>query len=125
MRDHVVVEERKVGLTELAVAVPPHAVFGQRVDDGVLVLRAAAGMHAGLGAKCAAVNEVALAIPDGVLDKPGVGEIPVNAGELLEAEAVGAVSAVPDARFLHPSLRLLTRRCGYGTAGLGCQEPGM
>src|ERR1700730_4003116 len=101
MREHVVVEQREVSLTELAVAVPPHAVFGQRVDDGVLVLRAAAGMHAGLGAKGAAMNEVALAIPDGVLNEPGVGQIPMDAGEFLEAEAVGTVSAVPDTRFLH------------------------
>jgi len=109
MRDHVVVKDFEVGLGKLAVAVPPYGVLGQRIDDGVLVLRAAAGMHAGLGAKGAAVNEVALAVPDGVLDEPAVGEIPVDAGELFEAETLGAVSAVPRTRFLHPSLRSVAR----------------
>jgi len=64
-------------LAWLSLRLPSHHMLFsvQRVDDGVLVLRAAAGMHAGLGAKCAAVNEVALAVADGVLNEPGVGEI--------------------------------------------------
>src|SRR5271170_1812681 len=64
MHDHVVIKPLEIGLAELAIAVPPHGVFGCGIDDGVLVLRAAPGMHAGLGAKGAAGNEGALATPD-------------------------------------------------------------
>ncbi len=109
MRDEIVVQQLEIGLAELAVAVPPHGVLGQRVDHGVLVLRAPAGMHAGLGAKGAAVHQRALAVADGVLDEQGVGQIPMHAGEVFEAEFIGAVRAVPHSRFLHPSLRLLAR----------------
>ena len=105
MRDHIVVEQLEIGLAELAVAVPPDGVFGQRIDDGVLVLGAAPGMHAGLGAKRAALDQRALAVPDRMLDQDRVGQIPVHAGEVFEAEFVGAVRAVPHSRFLHASLR--------------------
>ena len=103
--DEVVMEQLEIGLAELAVAVPPDGVLGQRIDDGVLVLGAAAGMHAGLGAERAAVDEGAFAVGDGVLDQSGVGQIPVDAGEIFEAEFVGAVGAVSQTRFLHPCLR--------------------
>src|ERR1700681_1736888 len=101
MRDHVVKKQLEIGLTELAVAVPPNGMFGQRVDDGVLILRTAAGMHAGLGAKSAALNQRTFPVPDRVLDQNGIGQIPIYADEIFEAEFVGAVRAVSDTRLLH------------------------
>src|ERR1700731_410000 len=75
---------------------------------------------AGLGAERAAVDERALTVGDGVLDEPGVGQIPVDAGEIFKAEFVGAVGAVLPTRFLHLSLRLLAR--SYDTFA-NCAEP--
>ena len=57
MRDEIVVQQLEVRLAELAVAVPPDRVLGQRIDDGMLVLGAAAGMDAGLGAERAALHD--------------------------------------------------------------------
>src|SRR6266566_1164778 len=105
MGDHIVVKQLEIFGGELAIAVPPNAIFGQRVGNGVFVLRAAAGMDAGLGAEGAAVHERALAVCDRVLHQNGVEQIPTNASEVLEAEFIGAVRAVPHTRFLHPSLR--------------------
>src|ERR1700675_147599 len=67
---------------------------------------------AGFGAERAAVDERALVVGDGVLDQHGVGQVPVDAGEIFKAEFVGAVGAVPRTRFLHLSLRLLARSLG-------------
>ena len=44
-------EEVELRRRDLAVAVPPHGVFGLRIDDGVLVLGAAADVLAGFGAE--------------------------------------------------------------------------
>ncbi len=63
MRDEVVVEQLEVRLAELAVAVPPDRALGQRIDDGMLVLGAAAGMDAGLGAERAALRRWWLRAP--------------------------------------------------------------
>src|SRR6516165_2672395 len=101
MRDHVVIEQLEIGLAELAIAVPPYAVLGQRIDDDMLVLGAAAGMHAGLRAKRAALHQRAFAISDRVLHQDGVGQIPMSAGEILETELIGAIRAVPHTRFHH------------------------
>src|SRR6516165_2132681 len=101
MRDHVVIEQLEIGLAELAIAVPPYAVLGQRIDDDMLVLGAAAAMHAGLRAKRAALHERTFAISDRVLHQDGVGQIPMSAGEILETELIGTVRAVPHARFHH------------------------
>src|SRR6516225_8999407 len=101
MRDHVVIEQLEIGLAELAIAVPPYAVLGQRIDDDMLVLGAAAAMHAGLRAKRAALHQRAFAISDRVLHQDGVGQIPMSAGEVLETELIGAISAVPHTRFYH------------------------
>ena len=68
---------------------------------------------AGLGAERAALHERTFAFADGVLDQEGVGQIPVDAGEIFKAEFVGAVSAVPRTRFLHLSLRLMAQ---YGAS---------
>ena len=67
MRDHVVMEQLEIGSTEFAIAAPPHSVLGERIDDNVLVLGAAAGMDARFGAQGAALHQRALAISDRVL----------------------------------------------------------
>ena len=112
MRDHVVIEQLEIGLAELAIAVPPYAVLGQRIDDDMLVLGAAAAMHAGLRAKRAALHQRAFVISDRVLHQDGVGQILMSAGEILETELIGAIRAVPHTRFHHLSLRFgrLARR---------------
>ena len=112
MRDHIVVEQFEIGLAELAVAVPPDGVFGQRIDDGVLVLGASPSMHAGFGAKRAALDQRAFAVPDRMLDQDRIGQIPVHAGEVFKAEFVGAVRAVPHTRFLHAKPPLVARLDG-------------
>src|SRR5262249_45106321 len=58
-------------------------------------------MDAGLGAEGAALHERAFAISDCVLHQDGVGQIPMNAGEILETELIGAIGAVPHTRFHH------------------------
>ena len=78
MRDEVLIEQLEIGLGELPVAVPPHGILGQRIDDGVLVLGRAAGMHAGLRAQRAAVDDMAFAIGDGVLVEHGRGVVPMD-----------------------------------------------
>src|SRR5580704_4887591 len=55
-----------------------------------------------------------------VLDQHGVGQVPVDAGEIFKAEFVGAVRAVPRTRFLHLSLRLLARSYRHFA---NCAEP--
>src|SRR5262249_10025948 len=101
MRDHVVVEQLEIGLAEFAIAAPPHRILGERVDDNVFVLRAAASMDTGLGAEGAALHERAFAISDRVLYQNGVGQIPMNAGEIVETELVGTIRAVPHTSFHH------------------------
>jgi hypothetical protein len=51
------------------------------------------------------MNHRALVAGDRMLDQSRVGQIPIDPGEILEAEFVGAVSAVPQTRFLHTDLR--------------------
>jgi hypothetical protein len=101
MRDHVVIEQLEIGLIEFAIAAPPHRIFGERVDDNVFVLGAAAGMDTGLGAEGATLHERAFAISDCVLHQNGVRQIPMNAGETLETELIDAVRAVSHTRFHH------------------------
>src|SRR6516165_11819444 len=101
MRDHVVIEQLEIGLAELAIAVPPYAVLGERIDDDMLVLGAAAGMDGGLGAEGAALHQRTFAISDRVLHQDGVGQIPMSAGEIPETELIGTVRAVPHTRFHH------------------------
>ncbi len=88
-----------------AVAAPPDGVLGQRVDDGVLVLGRTTGVMSGLGAERAALNDRTLARADRVLVQHRRIEIPVNRGQLLKAELISAVSAVPHTRFLHKVLQ--------------------
>src|SRR6516165_5514484 len=128
MRDHVVVEQLEIRLAEFAIAAPPHRILGERVDDNVFVLGAAAGMDAGLGAEGAALHERAFTISDRVLHQNGVGQIPMSAGEILETEFIGAIRAVPHTRFYHlkPPLWPLTRLPpGYWLVGLIAVSPGV
>jgi hypothetical protein len=64
-------------------------------------------MDAGFGAQRTTLHERAFAVSDRMLHQNGVGEIPMNAGEVLKAEFVGAVRAIPHTRFLHLRLPLL------------------
>src|SRR5262245_25603174 len=101
VREEVVVEDFEVLRRELAVAVPPDALLGERVDDGVLVLRAPARVHAGFRAERAAGDHLSLAARDCVLIERRLSQIPVNGREILQAELVGTVVAVADAGLLH------------------------
>ena len=101
MRDEVLIEQVEVRPGELAVAIPPDGILGQRIDDGVLVLRRAAGVHAGLRADRTALHDVGLARRDRMFVELRRFQVPVDLGQILETEFVGAVSAVPHTRFLH------------------------
>src|SRR5215472_4315765 len=101
MRDKVVVEALKIFRADLAVAAPPDRVFGQRVDDGVLVLRRTAGVGTRLRAQRPALDDRGFVRGDRVLIEYRRGVIPMDGFEVLEAKSVGAVSAVPQTRFLH------------------------
>src|ERR1700722_3006584 len=84
-----------------ALAVPPDRVFGRLIDDRMLVLGRTAGVMSGFGTERAAGDNRRLAITNGMFVEWGFGQIPVNRGEIFEAEFVGAVGAVPRTRFLH------------------------
>ena len=97
VREHVV----EVLLALLAVAVPPHGVLGELIDLGVLVLRRAAGVMAGLGAERAARDDRRFAVADRVLIERRLDEVPVNLLEILQAELVGAKSCVTQTGLFH------------------------
>jgi len=101
MGDKVVVEALEIFRADLAIAAPPHRVFGQRVDDRVLVLRGTAGVGARLRAQRPAPDDRGFVRGDRVLIEYRRGVIPMDGFEVLEAESVGAVGAVPQTRFLH------------------------
>ena len=87
MRDEIVIQQLEIAWLSLRLPSHQTRVLGQRIDDRVLVLGAAAGMDAGLGAQRAALHDGGLARADGVLVERGRGEIPVDRGEILEAES--------------------------------------
>ena len=101
VRDEVFIKPLEVLRRDLAVAAPPHRVFGERIDDGMLVLGRSAGMGAGFRAQRPAVNDRGFVPDDGALVEERRGVIPVHRREVLEAKSVGAVGAVPQTRFLH------------------------
>src|SRR5262249_14048248 len=101
MRDKVVVEALEIFRADLAVAAPPHRVFGQRVDDRVLVIRGTAGVGARLRAQRPARDDRGFVRGDRVLIEYRRGVIPMDGFEVFDAKSVGAVSAVPQTRFLH------------------------
>ena len=72
---------------------PTRRAFRQLVADDELVLGGAAGMDAGLRAEGAALlDHTRLAGGDRMLIEGRRGQIPMNAGEVLEAEFIGAVA---------------------------------
>jgi hypothetical protein len=99
--DKVVVENLEVLLRELAVALPPHALFSEGVDNGVLVLGAASGVNTGLGAQRATGDDLGLAARNRMLVERGRGQIPMSGRKVFQAELVGAKSTVADAGLLH------------------------
>jgi len=101
VRNEIVVEKLELLRRDLAVAFPPDGVLGERVTNGVLVLRAAAGMDAGLGTKRAALDQRGLARGKRVLVKHRCIEIPVDCGKLFETKFISAMGAVPQTRFPH------------------------
>ena len=125
MRDEVVVEQLEIGLRDLAVAVPPDRALGQRIDDGMLVLGAAAGVDAGLGADRPALDEGGLAAGDGVLVELRRIQIPVDRSEVLKAEFVSAVGAVPQTRFLHESLHSTPAAAGTPPGAVSTAQPAL
>ena len=90
---------------ELAVLLPPDGLLGLRVADDEFVLRRTAGVDAGLGAERAAFNDMAFIRGEREFVELLGGKIPVDRCEVLEAEFLGAVSAVPQTRLLHANLR--------------------
>ena len=99
--EEVLVQQVELGRRELAVLVPPDRLLGVLVADDELVLGAAAGVDAGLGAQRAALDDLGLAVRDGVLVKGFRGEVPVNGSQVGKAEFVGAMGAVSQTCFLH------------------------
>src|SRR6185295_7949653 len=96
-------------LRHFAIAVPPDGIFGQRVDDSVLVLRAAAGVVTGLRAECATRDDRSFTRGDGMLVEQRLGQVPVDCGEIFETEFVSAISAVPHTLLLHANSSQLSR----------------
>ena len=101
VRNEIVVQELKLFGRELAVALPPHRFLGERVADRVLVLGGSAGMDAGLRADRSALDQRGFLGGQRMFIERRSVEIPVHRGQRVETEFVGAVSAVPQTRFLH------------------------
>ena len=101
MGDEVVVEPLEVFRRDLAVAAPPDRVFGQRIDDGMLVFGGSAGVGTGFRAQRTAFHDRGLVRCGRVLVEHRCGVIPVDRLEVLKAKSVGAARAVPQTRFLH------------------------
>src|SRR5690606_1865340 len=66
---HVVVKKVELRGGERCGAVPPHRLVGEAVADDELVLRAAAGMYAGVGGERPAGGEFGFAAPDCLLNQ--------------------------------------------------------
>src|SRR5262249_44672054 len=99
--EEVAEQQVELGGRQLAVLLPPDRLLGGFVADDELVLGAAAGVDAGFGAERAALDDRALAVRNRVLVKRSLQQIPMDRREILEAEFVSAVGAVPQTRFLH------------------------
>src|SRR5262249_27741132 len=95
MGDEVVIEPLEVFRGHLAVAVPPDRIFGQCVDDRMLVLRRPAGVDAGLRAERAALHDRGFPRRDSALVERGRVEIPVDRAEVLEANSAAPAGGVP------------------------------
>ncbi len=99
--DEVAEQNVEVLLRHLAIAVPPHRILRQVVDDGMLVLGRAAGVVSGEGRQRAAGDDRSFAVADGVFVERRFGEIPIHAGKAFEAEFIGAKCGIPHTSLLH------------------------
>ncbi len=91
----------EVLLRHLAIAIPPERILGERVDDGVLVLGAAACVVTGLGAERPTCHDRSFTRRNGVLVEQRLGQVPVDCGEIFEAKFVSAIGTVPHTLLLH------------------------
>src|SRR5919198_3500285 len=101
MGDEVVVESLEFFRRDLAIAAPPHRVFGQRINNRMLVFGGAAGVSTRFRAQRTALHHRGLVRRHRVLVEHWCGVIPVDRLEVLEAKSVGAIRAVPQPSFLH------------------------
>src|SRR5262245_62500005 len=75
----------------------------------MFVLGGAAGVHPGLGADRAALDDGGLTARDRMFIEPRGVEIPMDCSELFETEFIGAVGTVPQTRLPHKNLHLSAR----------------
>jgi hypothetical protein len=84
VRKEVLIEEFELLRRDLAIAAPPDRILGELVADGMLVLRRATGVDAGLRAERPALDDGSFAVRDRVLVELRRFEIPVDRSELLK-----------------------------------------
>ena len=99
--EEIVEQDVELLRRQLAVLLPPDRLLGRLVANDVLVLRRAAGVDTGLGAECAALDDVALVPANRVLIELLGRQIPMDAGQILQAELVRAMGAIPKTRLFH------------------------
>ena len=80
------------------------------VADDELVLGAAAGVDAGLGAQRAPLHDVAFMIGERMLVKRGLGQVPVDRGKAGKSKFVGAMGAVAQPCLLHGTPPVIIER---------------
>ena len=83
------------------VAFPPDRVLGGRVTDDRFVFRAASGVGGGLGDERAALGDDRLVAADRFGVELRRVMVPVQSGEIAEAERLRAISGVEDASLPH------------------------
>jgi hypothetical protein len=86
-----------------AVAVPPHQRLGRAVAHHELVLCAASGMRSGVGDEGAVRRDPRFAPLQRLLVELRRAEIPVDRGEVAEAEPLGAEACVAQSVLDHVS----------------------
>ena len=95
-QQEIVVEPvERVRVHRLVAVVPPDHVLGQRVLDGELVLRAAAGVLAGADDQRPVLGEQALAAAHGMLDQRRGRQIPEDFGAGRDALRFKSACAEP------------------------------
>ena len=99
-----------------AVVIPPDRLIGQVVANDELVLRAAPGMHAGLGHQRALGGDLGFEALERLPVELRRLEVPMDGLEVFETQAVGSISRVVASRLVH--LEIL-RRALAGVLCLG------